>query len=354
MLALRLAPGDALDPATGSRARNLMRRREDQYGPQLASDNGVDAAAWLEQSRLAPDVVMKFRSLPDGEPKTIHQAVGAWDLHLASNGLDFVAAWKEGTRILAERVAADGTVLDPNPIVVVDDDTQLLTSIFCSDGTCAFGLAAGSPAVSSIRRLGADGSLLDAAPITLGGGIINAMAAAGFDWTAVLSGDVYANGGVVREVRMVRLHDGAAREITSFPVPVGSFAAAWNGEEWMLLLPHPATSALDVALLGSDGNFFAYRALTTVPVPIHSMVWDGRYFVALRDESSRLIRISPDGYLRDGKYSDPGHDAGVPNETITGIAVSGDGQLLVGLTRRDQAPPYWDASRGFVKRLDEP
>lgn len=300
-----VAPG-----AGGSLAVWVDHRAE--FNSPLAGEGGPDVLAIRLDAAGQPLDSVAIRLPPEVGDKSYAKA--AW------NGSAWLVTWENqqplGTSsfmrlILGARIAADGTVLDAQPIVIKDDeDSVLATTAVASDGTDWVVVAQGTPsspsAVVAVRVL-ADGTVANP-----GGAVvhdpsvsINRPDLEHADGRYLL---VYAAG----TVRGVRFSDALAPIGGTLFVGTGSSAkgrVATDGQDFLVTWENAdfGRNIRARRVLGASGAMSSVLQVTTLSNFEYNWEpdasWNGAFWhVAFKDSEAdvyRLARIAPDLTLLD-------------------------------------------------------
>jgi hypothetical protein len=150
-----------------------------QRAPDFAeSAEGVRAITWLSESAFEKRVLI-HRLGPDGEALDTEPIVAAVGPALgvpsiAWNGELYLVVWHDNTGVKARRMHGDGTFVDATPIAVMTGfqvGVEALDGVFLVAAT-RYGASTQTIYAQARRLDGASGALLDASPISLGGGYV--------------------------------------------------------------------------------------------------------------------------------------------------------------------------------------
>jgi MYXO-CTERM domain-containing protein len=278
----------------------------------------------------------------------------AQSIALASNGKDYLMVWvtyQGGDQPLpfnAIRIGGDGTLLDASPITVGSDITNRVEAAFT--GTNYLVAWAGSSGLRA-RCVSTEGKLLGTAPIqvtTKYGPLPHLAPAPNGVAMAVNTGGF----------RMVRF-DGDCRadpQETSVSTLSGNGCGlAWSGKNYLLLAASSPTTGEGQLMAQALSNEFkpmggvltlgAISASANTEACQARATWDGRSFLVAWTESPldfggdiRLAQVSEDGKLLDTGPRYAG--ASTDSERNPILTPMGPGRALLAYTRDDSTLPY--------------
>ncbi len=141
-------------------------------GPvSLASNDVGYFLTWPSSVSLSIGSLSKAGEILDKSDSVITSKVGQLEPSVASNGTDFLVVWldyrEDVASLRASRVSAAGTVLDAGGIAVHTGGSETPPSV-ASNGS-GYLIAWDSGPILA-KRLGADGTVLDAVPLVIGNG----------------------------------------------------------------------------------------------------------------------------------------------------------------------------------------
>jgi hypothetical protein len=241
------ADGSASGPGT-----LITRSANHQSDSAIAFDGTNHLVVWADGRSGARNEIMATRMSPSGaklDPFDIPVSDGASGSSPAvvASGFDFVVAWQEANQVLIARIDTSGNVVGP-PISVAEppiDQFLLGFAIAANDFGMMVTWTDASRAETTIRavRIAYDGTILDPVPIVIAfsrapflGGI--SVASDGQDflltWSQPAPGDAS-----VRGTRITA--DGTVLDPGGFPImadstsnPQGT-AVAWNGQRYLVV-----------------------------------------------------------------------------------------------------------------------
>lgn len=308
---LQFLPGDAVvGPAWG-----------DQSTPDIASGGEQFLAVWSDARAYEGKsdiygIRLDAEGFPIASAFAINQDDGSQTQPLVAwNGENWLVVFLSEGDLAASRVAPDGTVLDPSPIVLASPGANS-PHILASDGSkwavVWAGVSAGNAALRG-ARIGADGTVLDPGGIV----ILPETGAIYFVSSMAYSNDRYllvwpgASGGIVGLRLEPTLHkiDGAPMPIAGGVYFETSPNVAGNGSEFYMVWTESDNSYWVNQIMGSRVSL-AGVAATPAGVPINQNLsggsdadvsWDGtQWIVAWTGAGALANRISANGSILDG------------------------------------------------------
>lgn len=238
-----------------------------------------------------------------------HQ-LGALFVHAASYGAGaMVVAQTNDQRIVAARLAADGTSVDRTPIAI---DTLVgsgsgLAGVACGSDTCLVTYLAGR--TLRARRLSTDGRLLDATPITLGTQVDTASVVAAGGSFVVGWNDTFP--GSTTDARFARvtaageLLDPGGRQVSIAGGARSNLLLATDGTRvfasWYATASGARPAGRYVQVFGADlvaaGSFTIHADLGSY---LLTAWWDGARYAMLA--GSGIVRFDPSGARHDSTW----------------------------------------------------
>jgi hypothetical protein len=348
----------------------------DQQQQAIAGNGSEFLATWVE-IRAGLRFIVAARLTSDGatlDPAGIlltqrHVTNSSPFPAVASDGSGFLVVWEEFgkqglTDIFGARIAADGTLLDPHPIVVNDaPDYQFVPAVTWNGSSylVVFGDQRGVRGA----RVAADGTVLDPAGFQIGPslGYLPSVVAGSSNALVVWEGsslDVGVFGARVAP-------DGTVLDPT--PISIGpstytrpavasngdGFLVAWSGRRGGSSF-RVFGNRIDAAGTVLDGRGFVIAGGTTFQA-VPALDWDGRTYVVAFERPTHgasidvlLRRVGADGSLV-GRTVPVA--VGPDDETGPVGAAGGPGESSVLYLRRATEAPYGGAERAFDRIVTE-
>ncbi|MBS1722015.1 MAG: PKD domain-containing protein [Armatimonadetes bacterium] len=316
---------------------------------QHKSDIATDGNGWMVVYRSATATASRVMAMPldsNGQP-VLNQPVmldtgpvinGLTFPNVTWTGTSYMVAWgRSPTSVVAQRIRPDGSKIDANPFVV-------MTGYFGPSDLCAIGdtvLVLGRRAfqngqtitVFGTRVRASDGAVLDATPLTLGGGYVArtpAVAAVGGRFLAAFITNATHDNSMASTVAVFVPISGSPGASFSIHGPFSTAGGngifdvglASNGATAIMVQPQELTSGVENDLLcrfiDANGVVSPYRNLTPWDGNQYRprVAWDGRTFViAYQEQKNRrtywtldqidarsdlfAMRVLPDGTIID-------------------------------------------------------
>jgi hypothetical protein len=285
-----------------------------QEGPDLAAAGDVTLAVWREEA-TSDDVraIMAVRVGLDEAP--IRVAVNSSTMRVASNGTDWLIIWQLEGKLYGARVAHNGTLIDPTPLVLAEIATPLSDSIavawdgtsyvavYASGGTVRQGIITALYAV----RVPATGTPQTVNPATA----IPIAPAALYNWyPSIASGPngsliVWSQYDQLRGVLLSRINS-----VTPVSFLTGNYArrpvVAWNRDTFLVAM---GTWQREIRLARVDANGNATESATRIPVAgdaysaymtIDVEPFGDDFLVYFADRDLTAAVINRDGFVVDG------------------------------------------------------
>ena len=228
---------------------------------------------------------------------------------VAWNGSVYMAAWNNGSGVVARRLAPNGTPLDPAPLLVMNPgfgpaDVEALGNVFLVVGLrCGANCEYVFPIAARVR--GSDGAVLDPSPIQMGGtfGSSPRLAALGGRWLLVwqanwshdectadtLGAFIDAGGAKVPDFYIHRTYS------TCGGNGISSIGLASSGSVALMVQSQELISGFETDLLGRlidpNGTVHPYVNLTPWKGNQYRprVAWDGSHFVVVwQDQKTGL------------------------------------------------------------------
>ncbi len=338
---------------------------------QVQSKFAGNGAGWMGiyVSRVSHDNRIMIQPLNgDGSPVTSEPIQLANNPYLdfpsiAFNGSLHLAIWHYGTDdwIYGRRVLPDGTPLDDVPLAIMPGYEADVEAVGDNFGVVGIYKTFSNEVIHPfiVRVSGQDGTVLDPAPIALGGSFAQAPKVTSFDgrWLAVWKRH-YTHDNPDNDVLCALINpDGVPS--APFPVTGGSrryWPEASGGADTALIAWHDKVGGTNYNLYGkrllANGNLLDGTGIGISVAPEHqensAIGWDGTQFITLfEDRRNRTyffdmrtdiyaarvtpgaVVIDPDGFVF--------ANAGIP-EMQPSVAGSNDYSLLAASVFRDQTP----------------
>jgi len=292
---------------------------------------------------------------------------------VAWNGSVYLAAWNNGSGVVARRLQPNGTPIDPTPILVMNPgfgpvDVEALGNDFLVVGLrCGINCQYVFPIAARLR--GSDGAVLDASPIGMSGTYCSSprLAILGGRW--LVAWQANASHDNCSAATLGTFIDAAGAKGTDFTVHgsysscggngIFSIGLASSGNVALMVQSQELTSGVETDLLGRlidpDGTVHPYTNLTPWKDDQYRprVAWDGSQFVVVfQDQRTDLggdwslepidarsdlmgMRISPSGVVIDPQgfvFSNSPSGEAYPN-----VVASGGRSLIVGSIVRNDA-----------------
>lgn len=329
--------------------------QSDQFLPAAAFDGTAGyVAAWLDSRDPGlPAAVVAGRfteaGAQDGSGVVLGHTTSDILGHIAvararAAGSTSLVVWNDPNngQLRAARVDSSGTVLDPGGVLIATTsfDTFATLDVACTATTCLVTWADAQFSVH-IARIGLDGTLIDATPVTLGSGQTPRVAASS-DGFLVL----YGGGASLVPAQ-------GAPQALQLPASAGAggFDAEWDGSHFATVWTEQTGMqiTLKTQLVDATGHAIgsAQTLASTTTTMFVTLAYDGSHFVAAW---LPLLSVSPDSVqvarlASDGSALDPG---GVTLATGTGFAGLAGGAGHVAVLRQADGTPGTRAVVSFV------
>lgn len=246
----------------------------------------------------------------DAEPRVAGAAADPGTVRLASNGSETAIVWARRQSVFVVRVAADGSLIDPEPrVVATEPETHLPTADVATDGRRFLIVWTGTTAVKA-RRLSARGGFVDANPLVIDDRLAEG-ARVVFDGSRFVVAHQNNDGVFASAVSTTGDVDGSVRVMGKS----GDLAMATSGSTTLIV------SGNYRALIGP--TLRDARVMTGPPMGPIDAVWTGSWFVLVNDWA--IYWVTPSGHFAEA----PVKTFQVSGSHQIALASAGDGTVLL-------------------------